>query len=195
MRTNINLLPHSFRRQQMIRTRVIQWSMAMCGVVIVGWIIHCYQLSERRALSQHLEVLAREHQPTQTMLRQLVDMRQQLKDLQQQEAIAVQLEQQRNALALLGVISRTAKNTNGRLRITKLELTNFQGHQGTAAGAGTAQSGGLLLAGVSLDNPAVGELLDGLQDSGVFRLVELMALKERPHDDESLRDYEVRCEF
>jgi Tfp pilus assembly protein PilN len=191
MRTNINLLPHSFRRQQMIRTRVIQWSMAMCGVLIAGWIIHCFELSERRALSQDLEVLAREHQPTQTMLRQLVDMRQQLKDLQQQEAIAVQLEQQRNALALFGVISRTAKNTNGRLRITRLELTNFQGHQSAATG----QPGGLLLAGVSLDNPAVGELLDGLQDSGVFRLVELMALKERPHDDQSLRDYEVRCEF
>ena len=52
-----------------------------------------------------------------------------------------------------------------------------------------------MLAGVSLDNPAVAELLDGLQDSGIFSRVELLTLKEREDSDVSLRDYEVRCEF
>jgi hypothetical protein len=41
----------------------------------------------------------------------------------------------------------------------------------------------------------VGELLDGLQDSGIFSRVELLTLKERQDADASLRDYEIRCEF
>jgi hypothetical protein len=53
----------------------------------------------------------------------------------------------------------------------------------------------MLLSGVSLDNPAVAELIDGLDNSGVFSRVELTTLKEREDKDVSLRDYEVRCEF
>ena len=125
---------------------------------------------KHKHLSQQLEVLSREHAPTQTMLKQLVDMRQQLKELQQQETVAKELEVQRNALTLLGVISETAQKTKGRLRVTKLELTNFQ-NAGKVDGASTAAQppGGLVLTGVSLDNPAVAELLDGLQHSGVIQ--------------------------
>ena len=54
---------------------------------------------------------------------------------------------------------------------------------------------GLTVNGVSLDNPAVAELLDGLQKSGVFRRVELVTLKEREDKEAALRDYEMRCEF
>jgi hypothetical protein len=128
------------------------------------------------------------------MLKQVVDMRRQLKDLDEQERVAKELETQRNALTLLGVISNTAQKTNGRLRVTKLEISNFQ-NAGQAAGATASATspGGLVLAGVSLDNPSVAELLDGLQRSGIFSRVELKTLKER--EGIALRDYEVRCEF
>jgi hypothetical protein len=127
------------------------------------------------------------------MIQQLIDMRAKLEQLQQQELVARELERQRSALTLLGVVSQTAREANGRLRLTKLELTNFQ-NAGTAENAATG-GGGLLLGGVSLDNPAVGELLDGLQDSGIFSRVELLVLKESEAADASLRDYEIRCEF
>jgi hypothetical protein len=130
------------------------------------------------------------------MLSQLVEMRQKLVDLQQQEAIASELEGQRTALTLLGVISQAAQRTNGRLRVTKLELTSFQSmHDAQAANVPAEQASGVLLAGVSLDYPAVSELVDGLQTSGIFSLVELNSMKERAGDDASLHDYEVRCEF
>ena len=195
MRTMINLLPPAFRRQQILRKRAIQWCTVICAVLLVGWLSHWYKVREHRMLSQRLEVLRREHQPTRTMLRQLVDMRQKLIDMRNQELIASELEHQRNALTLLGVISQTAGKTNGRLRVTKLELTNFQQGNSAAAGAPEGPPTGLLLSGVSLDNPAVAELLDGLQDSKIFSRVELMALKEREDASASLRDYEVRCEF
>jgi hypothetical protein len=150
-------------------------------------------MREDRALAQQLEVLEREHAPTQRLIRQLADMRSKLEQLQQQEAIVAELEQRRDALTLLGVVSKTAQQTGGRLRLTKFELKNFQPAAANLAAAGDGD--GLLLGGVSLDNPAVGELLDGLQDSGIFSRVELVVLKEREDASHSLRDYEIRCAF
>ena len=196
MKTMVNLLPPSLRRQQLIRRRMLQWSFAICAVLLVGWISHFYELASQRALSQQFELLSREHQPTQLMLRQLVDMRRELAELQEQEAIAIELEQQRNALTLLGVLSQTAKNTSGRLRVTQLELTNFQNRSARDGSIkSNGEPGSLLIRGVSLDNSAVPELLDGLQDSGIFSWVELLALRERPDQEKSLRDYEIRCDF
>jgi hypothetical protein len=192
MRTAINLLPQSFRRKQILRKRVLQWTSIISAVLLTGWSWHWYEMREYRHLKQQLETLSRENAPTQAMLKQLVDMRQQLKELEQQEMVAKELDCQRNAMTLLGVISESAQKTKGRLRVTKFEIKNFQ-QSGSDTGA--ASIAGLTVGGVSLDNPAVAELLDGLQRAGVFRRVELATLKEREDKDAALRDYEVRCEF
>jgi hypothetical protein len=174
---------------------MIQWTSIISAVLATGWGWHWYEMGEDRKLSQQLETLLHEHAPTQTMLKQLVEMRQQLIELQQQEAVAKELDCQRNALTLLGVVSDTARKTQGRLRVMKFELNNFQAGQINTANVTATKPPGLVLGGVSLDNPAVAELLDGLQKSGIFSRVELLTLKEREDKDVSLRDYEVRCEF
>ena len=194
MKTAINLLPQSFRRQQILRRRLMQWISIISVVLVSGWSWHWYEMREDRQLIQQLETLSREHAPTQTMLRELVDMRKQLKELEQQETVAKELDCQRNALTLLGVISDSAQKTKGRLRVTKFAVSNFQSTQ-NAVDSSATQAAGLSVGGVSLDNPSVAELLDGLKESGVFRKVELLTLKEREDKDAALRDYEIRCEF
>lgn len=194
MRTAINLLPASFRRQQILRRRVVQWTSIISAVLITGWGWHWYEMREDRQLTQQLETLSREHAPTQAMLKQLVDMRKQLKELEQQETVAKELDCQRNALTLLGVISDSAQKSKGRLRVTKFDINNFQGFSGGNDNA-AVKAAGLTLNGVSLDNPSVAELFDGLQNSGIFKRVELVTLKEREDKETSLRDYEIRCEF
>jgi hypothetical protein len=194
MREMINLLPPSFRRQQVLRKRLIQWSTIISAVLMAGWGWHWYEMREDRQLTQQLETLSREHAPTQTMLKQLMEMRQQLVVLQQQETVAQELERQRNALTVFGVVSETARKTKGRLRVTKFEISSFQSTTTGGDNAAT-KTPGLTLNGISLDNPAVPELLDGLQTSGVFKRVELLTLKEREDKDAALRDFEVRCEF
>jgi type IV pilus assembly PilN-like protein len=195
MKTAINLLPQSFRRQQILCKRVVQWTSIISAVLVTGWGWHWYEMREDRKLSQQLDTLSREHAPTQNMLKQLVEMRQQLVELEQQENVSKVLDCQRNALTLLGVVSDTARKTNGKLRVTKFELSNFQGAPVGGIGANVTKPPGLILGGVSLDNPAVAELLDGLQKSGIFSHVELLTLKEREDKKTSVRDYEVRCEF
>jgi hypothetical protein len=195
MKTMINLLPASYRRQQIVRGRAYQWCVVVSLVLVLGWVSHWYELHEQQVMAQRLDVLTREHQPTKLMLQQLVDMRQKLVDLEQQERMARELENQRNALTLLGVISEAAQSTNGRLRVTNLELTDFQGEAATGTAASpVAQPSGLRLEGVSLDNPAVAELIEGLQGSGIFSRVDF-TLNDREDIDSSFRHYEVRCEF
>jgi hypothetical protein len=192
----INLLPNLYRRQQVVRRRTKQWAVVICMILATGWVFHLREASAQRERAQRLEVLEREHLPTQTLLKQLVDMRQKLVDLQRQEVIANELEHQRNALALLGVVSKAAEETGGRLRVTNMELSNFQSpHTAAGAGGATGQPGKLVLNGVSLDSPAVFELLDGLQNSGMFSRVVLNVLTEREGPELALRDYEVSCEF
>lgn len=193
MKTMINLLPQSFRRQQIVRKRAVQWISIISVVLATGWGWHWFELREAKELSQELAGLSREHAPTQTMLKQLEGMRRQLVELQQQESVAKELDCQRNALTVLGVISDTARKTKGRLRLAKFDLSNFQSGQ-VGAGVNGAQASSLVLSGVSLDNSAVAELLDGLQKSSIFSRVEV-TLKEREDKDALLRDYEVRCEF
>jgi len=194
MRTAINLLPQSFRRQQILRQRVMQWASIISAMLVIGWGWHWYEMREDRQLTRQLETLARENAPTQAMLKQLVKMRQQLKELEQQELVAKELDCQRNALTLLGVISDSAQKTKGRLRVTKFEIKDFQSAQ-AGVDNGAAKTAGLTVGGVALDNPAVAELFDGLQKSGVFRKVDLVTLKEREDKDSVLRDYEMKCEF
>jgi hypothetical protein len=192
----INLLPNLYRRQQIVRRRMKQWAGAISMILLAGWVFHLSEVGDQRVQAQRLEVLEREHLPTQTLLKQLVDMRQKLVDLEKQEVIANELEHQRNALSLLGVIGRAAQGTDGRLRVTNMELTNFQSpHTAASAGGATGQPGRLVLTGVSLDSPAVFELLDGLQNSGMFSRVVLNVLTEREGRELALRDYEVACEF
>jgi Tfp pilus assembly protein PilN len=195
MKFTVNLLPHTYRRQQMLRRRAGQWGAIMCAVLVTGWVWHRHEVWEDRNLGQRLEVLERQHAPTQRLLKALVEMRQQLDQLQQQELVARELERQRSALTLLGLVSQTAQKTGGRLRVMKLDLKDFQTMERAGSAAASGGGGGLFLGGISLDNPAVGELLEGLQDSGVFSRVELLVLKERESAVASLRDYEVRCEF
>jgi Tfp pilus assembly protein PilN len=195
MRTAVNLLPMAYRRQQIVRRRTIQWATAICVVVAIGWCWHRFERREELLLTQQLESLEREHMPTKTMLKQLVDMRHELDELQQQETVARELEYQRNALALLGVISETAKASAGRVRVTSVKVTGFQSMRASKPVEGQEQAiDGVVVSGVSLDNPAVADMLGGLNDSGMFSRVEVV-MKERAEGDVSLRDYELRCEY
>jgi Tfp pilus assembly protein PilN len=196
MRTMVNLLPVSFRRQQMARKRATQWMVVMCVVLVCGWALHRLELREQTALEQQLDILSREHRPTQSMLKQLMKMRHRLVSLQEQESIARELEAGRNPLTILGTVSKNARATKGRLRVTQLDLKEFQTSTfGGGANPSHAAKSSLALSGVALDNPAVAELLDGLQDAGLFGRVELLTMKQREDGSGKLRDYEVTCEF
>jgi len=195
MKTSVNIRPSGLRRQQVLRLRAAQWSKVLCVALVGGWIAHGYVLSEHRGVTQRLERITREQQPSRNLLRQLIAKRAELAQLAEQEVATCQLGSQRHVLTLLHAVSQAARQTGGRLRVTKLDLTDFQ-HVGATGKAGAAATpGSMLVAGESLDNSAVAELHVGLQASGLFRRVELLTSKERDRGEAALCDYEVRCDF
>jgi Tfp pilus assembly protein PilN len=194
MRTTINLLPATARRQLMLRRRLIQWSAVVCTIVLLIWAARWNRMREYNELSQQHEVLSREYRPLQTMAKEIIVMRQQLEDLNQQELIAKELEHHRRVLTLFGFVSRAAQESQGRFRVTDFQLFDLQyfasGEDPRAAGP---NAGKLTLQGVSLDSPTVAELLDKLQQSGLFTSVELVSLKEKEEGGVSLHDFQVLC--
>jgi cell division protein FtsB len=196
MKTAINLLPPVYRRQRLVRRRVIQWSavlvVTLSAIGVAGW----YKGHEYHTLQRQLAAVARAGQPAQAMLREITTMRAQIDKLQQYQTIAQELEQQRQVLALLGAVSQAARRTDGRLRVVDCRVDDLQATEvGGNPGEGTVHPGTVTLVGVALDSPTVAEFHDGLIRSGRFADVKLIKSNERNQLGPELFDYEVRCEL
>src|SRR3972149_2727675 len=193
MRIAINLLPSSYRRQTMLRWRVVQWGTVLCVALSALGLMRWYKLTEYHLLSQQLEAIAREGRPAQTMIRQITDMREKVAQLQQHEAVAQELEGQRPVLALLGVVSQAAQQSAGKLRVTDMQVVDLQStHANVTDWNDDTQIATVTLTGTALDSPAVAEFLDALVRSGLFAAVELGHSNERPQDGALMFDYQVR---
>lgn len=196
MKTALNLLPMKYRREWLTRRRVIQWSLVLVAALVTIGAARWFRLHEYRVLERQLAAVSREGSPTQAMLREITSMREQIAQLQQHQTIATELEQQRQVLALLAVVSKAASLSQGKLRVTDCRVVDLQAMEVAQNRNGDAsQAGTVTLTGVSLDSPAVAEFEDSLVRSGLFAEVKLMNSKERNQSGTGLYDYEVRCEL
>ena len=196
MKTALNLLPMKYRRERLARRRAIQWSLVLVAVLGTIGAARWFRLHEYRALDRQLAAVSREDSPTQAMLREITSMREQIAQLQQHQTIATELEQQRQVLALLAVVSQAARQSQGKLRVTDCRVVDLQAMEvAQYRGDNTSQQGTVTLVGVSLDSPAVAEFEDSLVRSGLFADVKLIKSNEHTQVGTQLYDYEVRCEL
>lgn len=196
MKSAINLLPIQLRRQSLIRRRTIQWCTVLCIVMSTVWAARWYKMRELRTLNQQLEAISREGRPAQEMLQEVTQMRQQIQMLQHHESVARELERQKHVLSLLGLVSRAASQSEGKLRVTNLQAVDMQSsHVDSGSKGGETRSGTVTLIGVSLDSPAVAEFHDALLKSGLFVDVRLIKSNERSLSGTRLYEYEVSCEL
>jgi Tfp pilus assembly protein PilN len=196
MKTAVNLLPPALRRTRMVRRRVIQWVAILCVVLVGAWGARWWKLREYQALNQQLEAVAREGRPAQVQLQEIGVMRQQLGQLQKHEDVAQELQQQRQVLVVLGLVSQAAQQSEGRLRVTEFKVSDFQAaHVEGQPGKEPAHGGTVTVIGVSLDSPTVAEFHDLLERSRLFADVKLIKSNARKENNISLYDYEVCCEL
>jgi hypothetical protein len=196
MKTAINLLPPVYRRQRLVRRRVIQWAVVLVAALSTIGAARWYKVREYHALERQLAAAVREGRPAQAMLREITGMRKQVDKLQQHQTIAQELEQQRQVLVLLGAVSNSARRTAGKLRVTDCRVVDLQATEvAENHTSDAAQSGTVTLVGVALDSPTVAEFHDGLLRSGLFADVKLIKSNERHEFGSPLCDYEVRCEL
>lgn len=196
MKTAMNLLPPVLRRGRMLRRRTVQWGAILCVVLVGAWAARWWKLREYHALNQQLEAVAREGRPAQVKLQEIAVMRKELGQLQQHEDVAQELQQQRQVLAVLGVVGQAAQQSGGRLRVTDFKVADLQAaHIANQPGKESTHSGTVTLSGVSLDSPTVAEFHDSLERSGLFAEVKLIKSNARKENDSSVYDYEVCCEL
>jgi Tfp pilus assembly protein PilN len=196
MKIAMNLLPPVMRRGRMLRRRAIQWGAILCVVLVGAVAARSWKVREYHELNQQMEAVARDGRPAQVKLQEITVMRQQLRQLQQHEDVAKELQQQRHVLAVLGVISQAAQQSGGRLRVTDFKVVDFQAPRvESQPGKESTHGGTVTLVGVSLDSPTVAEFHDTLERSGLFAEVKLIKSNARKENNASLFDYEVSCEL
>jgi hypothetical protein len=196
MKYSLNLLPTAYRRQRLARRCVLQWSAVLMAMLSIVFLNRWYKAGEYRMLSQQLEAQSRAGRPTQTMLREITGMRGQIDQLRSHQAIAQELEQQRQALALLAAVSEAAQKTGGRLRLTECRVVDLQAVSAATSAQDEVQPAGTVtLIGQALDGPSVAEFHDGLLRTGLFADVKLIKSNERVEGGTALYEYEVRCEL
>lgn len=199
MKLVVNLLPPSYRRKHLLRRRAMQWGAALAAVLLVVWCGRWFEMREYNVLRLQLEAASREAQPAQVMLREITEMRKQIDELQEYEAVAQELEYQRQVLPVLGIVSRSARFSDGKLQVTQLAAEELQSLAPSSADAAPRDEkstpGSIKLVGVALDNPAVAEFQERLVKSGMFADVKLIKSNERKNGVVALCDYEVSCEL
>ena len=109
MKTHINLLPLKHRRRALLRRRVLQWSLAwaVCAIVAAGF---CWSGYSRYGRSQAArEVAARAYAPLEKLIHQQDASRSQLRTMEAHGTLLAHLHEDRPLLALMGVVSESAK--------------------------------------------------------------------------------------
>ena len=196
MKTAMNLLPPALRRARMVRRRTIQWGAILCVVLVGAWGARWWKLREYHELNQQFEAVAREGRPAQVQLQEIGVMRQELGQLQKHEDVAQELQQQRQVLVVLGLVSQAAQQSEGRLRVTEFKVSDLQAaHAESQPGKEPVHGGTVTVIGVSLDSPTVAEFHDLLERSRLFADVKLIKSNSRKENNVSLYDYEVCCEL
>jgi hypothetical protein len=193
MNTHVNLLPAGYRRKQLLALRLRQWfavwtlaAPIMAGLAWTDW-------SGLQSGAERLRSLQQDYGPIRALQQESESIAARIQELEQREALVFALADQPSMLALVGQLSRAARDCEGRVSVQKLELRRRQG-VGTEDAAN-----GLVLEGVATDNQSVAGFAEALRDARAFARVELQS-SESTHIGEpgrgvEARSYRLECAF
>ncbi len=198
MKTFVNMLPQSYRRQNLVRLRFVQWApvwiLVFAGAASAYWTENIHY----KADLDGMRMKERRYAPVEKLSAELGTIRLQLTDLQKQEAVAAELVSSRPVLSLVGVVSRSARECGGNLRVS-----NFKLQAGASAGVLSGQRPDtaaattrlLVLEGTAQDNLAVPKFVALLRRANVFERVELKSSKEETSQGDRGHSFHIECSF
>lgn len=197
MKTFVNILPWNFRRRELLRQRLFQWSVVWgIGLVLAagaGWF-------ESRAYKTELQVMQVKEgmdEPLQRLKADSERMRAQLNELSAKDALVVQLQDQPPPLVVLGLASQSARQCGGRIWLKNLQFQwtrkRLATTQQTASDVGP--TGMLTLQGTGEDNLAVAEFVATLRETECFDRVELKSSVGMDSSGVRGRSYLMECRF
>ncbi len=187
MKTHLNLMPLSYRRGQLIRRRLTQWSVlwsvAVCATVLLGWT----QWTQYQTSAARLDALRIRYEPMQAMKGEIADLQQKIDALQRRESLALSLADERSMLGLVGLLSRASQACDGNVSIGQLSLIHDE-NRPLAASV-------LTLSGVASDDIAVAQFASALREANAFVGVDLKSTGTAKVGEIEARTYSMECTF
>ena len=196
MQTYVNLLPTRTAVTALLLRRVRQWSFVALSalfLVVVGSILEWKRIESIQAKLKRLE---NQVAPLPILQREVDHMQQQLDQCNARATLAAQLVDDRSMLSLIGLVSRAANESAGKVCVRQLsvETVSAPGRRDPGA-AGNVSLRKLQLEGLGEDNLSVARFVAALRGSRVFYEVQLKASEWTQQDDRKFRNYELECIF
>jgi hypothetical protein len=199
MKTSLNLLPYALRRRELVRLRLSQWCCIWAvAAVLAGSFFYWGEYVPLQACKERLQARQREYAPVKKLQTELETMHVQLQDLQKREALALSLAEDVPVIALLGVTSRAARQSDASVYVSQMSLDRKAMPVSTdsdRASPGHEPRGVLTLQGAGVDNLSVARFVAALRDSGTFDTVELKSTGVEVMGGTEARSYTVECVY
>lgn len=188
---HLNLLPSSYRRRQIVLKRVRQWSMVWGVALVLALVFGWFCAADCRKLSSDLDLLEAKYSRVKNTQQELRVARKELQELEQREALVLELSQRRPMLSLLGILSKAAQQCDGTVSVRHIAWeTDSSNSAGAAAGELEPR---LTLRGVGLNNLWVAQFASALRRNDVLREVQLKSTEQQIVNDKVAHGYQLEC--
>ena len=196
MQTYVNLLPTRTAVATLLLRRVRQWSfvaLSALSLVVVGSIVEWKRVE---SIQVRLKQLENQAGPLPTLEREVDHMQQQLDQCNARATLAAQLVDDRSMLSLIGLVSRAAHESAGKVCVRQLsvETVSASGQRGLGV-TGNVSLRKLQLEGLGEDNLSVARFVAALRESRAFHEVQLKASESTQKNDRKFRNYQLECIF
>lgn len=196
MKTHVNLLPWKYRLVTAIRARAVQWSLvglATAAVLAGAWLL---KNSEHDALLATTGRLEERLRPISRLGRETGALKAKLALISQKQQVLAELESNRPALTLLGLVGASAKKCAGEIRVERLSLKPLKSSETAATGPSVAKGPmAVTLQGIGVNNLAVARFVVALRETKAFDRVELKSSAETGSADSPACSYLVECSY
>lgn len=190
MKSSINLMSLSVRRQECIRTRLRQWCAALAVLAAVTGIMTAerywsYQTKVHRQLT-----LEAKYEPLTDLKKANKSLAKQIDAIRNEEQFVLALSDREPVVTLLGVLGAAVNQSDSHVFLQKIELNNL-----VEADAQDTRRSVLELAGIANSGPAVQQFAEILQDLLSFGKIDITSTKEYRLKQQSLQDFSLQCNF
>jgi hypothetical protein len=210
MKSQINLLPWSFKRQLILRHRLSQWAAVWLVVGGLGLAAIGYASSALARSEENLENLNRKAKPLEKIAAENKLIETQLARSDRRQLMLQNLADLQQPLQLVGIISQSAKASGGGVTVKSLLLEPIEttivqaiaqpkkkrrsGRIPTTK-TFTVKSMKLTLHGVAIDDLALARFVSRIRKAGVFSKVELRESTNIQLAAGTARQYFVVCVY
>lgn len=208
MKSNLNLMTLEWQRRHVVKRHLIRWGRVAALVAmltaVTGWRVHG-DVAEVQAELAGLEERAALFR---NQLAENEGIERKIELAQRRKKLFNSLSLRQQPLQLVGIISASAREQNGQIRIASFALAPSQTPAGQAEPARPRNARGgaadtesekpvvrtsVSLSGVAENDIALTRFVASLREAGVFAEVELKSSRKVQRDDRVACEYDVSC--